>query len=109
MKLTPDQIKSANRAAKHYGTNRATDIVVCSGTLADTRSDRRKLHRDGDGDTYPVLPRVLNYDGYHAESRTGIRASMAALKRFWSTYHYVASYCKVEVADHDAIYSNDNH
>lgn len=34
---------------------------------------------------------------------------MAALKRFWSTYHYVAAVCVVAVTDIDAIYSCDAH
>jgi hypothetical protein len=75
----------ANRAAKQYGSNRATEIV------------KRKI----------LVSRVIKYDGYHAESRTGIRAGMAALKRFWRTYHYVPTVCVVVVPDIDAIYNDD--
>lgn len=93
---------SANRCAKNFGTNRATKIKI-SG------EPHRPLAVDSGKISMRTLPRVTHYDGYHAESRTGIRASMAALKRFWSTYHYVPSVCHVTVADRDAIYSNDNH
>lgn len=78
----------ANRAARQHGSNRATKIV----------------YRDN-----IMKPTVIEFDPYHAESRTGIRASMAALKRFWSTYHYVATVCVVALPDVDAIYSNDDH
>lgn len=63
----------ANRTAREYGTTWATNIVF---------------------QDIPA-PKVIEYDGYHAESRTGIRASMAALKRFWHTYHYVPMHCTV--------------
>ena len=66
----------ANRCAREYGTTWATEILACDDVLE---------------------PTVVYYDGYHAESRTGIRASMAALKRFWSTYHYVAMECQVAI------------
>ena len=95
----------ANRCAKNFGTNRATQIKEL---------DPKKLSplaKDVDAGkvSLRVLPRVLHYDRYHAESRTGIRASMAALKRFWSTYHYVPTECVVAVADSDSVYNNDNH
>ncbi len=57
----------------------------------------------GDNGNRPVVtvpgnqsPRMTGVP-YHAESRTGIKAGMAALKRFWSTYHYVASTLQTEV------------
>lgn len=62
----------ANRVAKKFGSNRATKIVLMDGEhmqLAAVRGTAK-------------FPRVIKYDSYHAESRTGIRASMAALKRF---------------------------
>jgi hypothetical protein len=34
---------------------------------------------------------------------------MAALKRFWSTYHYVATVCVVAVPNIEAIYNCDSH
>jgi hypothetical protein len=65
--------REANKTARAYGTTWATEVVFA-----------------------PIdKPAVTLYDGYHAESRTGIRASMAALKRFWSTYHYVPMRCQV--------------
>ena len=78
----------ANRAAKQFGANRATKIIK--------REDCN-------------VARVVEYDGYHAESRTGIRASMAALKRFWSTYHYVPTVCVVVIPDAEAKYNSDDH
>lgn len=90
----------ANRIARAYGSNRATQIVKIDGDTLQLRATRGELSK---------VSRVIHFDGYHAESRTGIRASMAALKRFWSTYHYVASVCVVSVPDIDDIYSNDNH
>jgi hypothetical protein len=72
-KTAQELARKANAAARQYGTAWATEVVFS-----------------------PVAtPTVLEYDGYHAESRTGIRAGMAALKRYWSTYHYVPSRCKV--------------
>ena len=63
----------ANRTAREYGTSWATNVV-----FQDI-----------------AAPKVIEFDAYHAESRTGIRASMAALKRFWHTYHYVPMSCTV--------------
>ena len=45
-----------------------------------------------------LSPRMIG-ESYHAESRTGIWASMAALRKYWSTYHYVASTMHTEVGD----------
>ena len=87
----------ANRRARRFGTNRATEIIFVN-------SPRQLRRKDGS-----MGPLVKEFDRYHAESRTGIRAGMAALKRFWSTYHYVPTVCIVKVPDIDAIYSNDNH
>jgi hypothetical protein len=84
----PSATLLANRAAKAHGTNRATKIIK-------SVECRRA--------------RVVKFDPYHAESRTGIRACMAALKRFWNTYHYVPTVCVVVVPDIDGIYSNDDH
>lgn len=98
----------ANRAAKDYGTNRATRINLLGGETMQLRASRSH-QTSGDVSTLVGSARVTHYDGYHAESRTGIRASMAALKRFWSTYHYVATVCLVAVPDIDAIYSCDSH
>ena len=95
---------SANRCAKNFGTNRATKITVATRPMKPIAKDVVAGEI-----SMRTLPRVTHYDGYHAESRTGIRASMAALKRFWSTYHYVASVCHVTVADRDMIYSDDTH
>ena len=86
--MTSEQILLANRTAKRYGTNRATKIKL--------RDDILKA-------------RVIHFDGYHAESRTGIRASMAVLKKWWNTYHYVPTVCVVEIPDREAIYNNDSH
>ena len=96
----------ANRAAKQFGTNRATEVKViyCRPTRVYS-----PVAQDEGEVSQRVLPRVIKYDGYHAESRTGIRASMAALKRFWSTYHYVPSKCVVAVADTEAVYNDDEH
>jgi hypothetical protein len=72
-KTAQELARQANATARKFGTSWATEVVFA-----------------------PVAePKVLEYDGYHAESRTGIRAGMAALKKFWSTYHYVPTYCKV--------------
>lgn len=90
----------ANRIARAYGSNRATQIFKIDGDSLQLQAARGELSKQS---------RVIHFDGYHAESRTGIRASMAALKRFWSTYHYVPTVCKVAVTDIDDVYSNDNH
>lgn len=90
----------ANRAAKRAGTNRATEIRLITG--------RPRVPKGSDV-TRQVLPRVLHLDHYHAESRTGIRAGMAALKLYWSTYRYVPTVCIVAVADRDSVYSDDIH
>lgn len=69
-----DLQRIANRTARTaYGTVRATNVIF--GDVPE--------------------PTVTHYDPYHAESRTGIRAKMIALKRFWSTYHYVPTRCTV--------------
>ena len=102
MKPTPEQVLVANRFAKAKGTNRATKIVIATTPMAPVETDSEKISQR-------VFPRLLELDHYHAESRTGIRAGMAALKLFWSTYHYVPTYCEVLIADSDEIYSNDNH
>ena len=95
----------ANRCAKNFGTNRATKII-----RPDIDTERHHpVTKDVGNVSRRVFPRVVFYDGYHAESRTGIRASMAALKRFWSTYHYVPAECHVMVADSQEVYNNDNH
>lgn len=100
----PTETLIANRAARNFGSNRATEIKRA------TRGARPlKKEVESGKVSMRCLPRVSHYDGYHAESRTGIRASMAALKRFWSTYHYVAAVCVVIIPDIDAIYSNDQH
>jgi hypothetical protein len=93
--------KMANSFARSRGTNRATKIIVADEPMRPVSTDMGVSRR--------VFPRLILLDHYHAESRTGIRASMAALKMYWSTYHYVATKCHVMVADADAIYSNDNH
>lgn len=92
----------ANRCARNFGTNRASEIIVQDFPAKPLKKEAGRVSQR-------CLPRVKAYDQYHAESRTGIRASMAALKRFWSTYHYVPTVCVVVVPDIDAIYSNDNH
>jgi len=101
---TPSAQLIANRAARRFGANRATKIQL-------VRHGARPIKKELEDGRVSMrcLPRVVEYDGYHAESRTGIRASMAALKRFWSTYHYVPTVCVVQVPDIDAIYSNDSH
>lgn len=92
----------ANRCARNFGTNRATKIIMAN-------SPGKPIKKDADKVSQRCLPFVCHYDGYHAESRTGIRAGMAALKKWWNTYHYVPSECHVVVANADAIYSNDEH
>lgn len=92
----------ANRAAKNFGSNRATEIRLIARGACPLKKELDKV-------SMRCLPRVVEFDRYHAESRTGIRASMAALKRFWSTYHYVPTVCVVAVPDREDIYSNDNH
>lgn len=89
----------ANKTARAYGTNRATEIRLRDGETQQLCAVRGQS----------LGARVVEFDGYHAESRTGIRASMAALKRYWSTYHYVPTRCAVVVPDRDAIYSCDSH
>jgi len=91
----------ANCTAKACGSNRATEVRLVGPLTIQQCAVRGQLDK--------LAPRVVLYDGPHAESRTGIRASLAALKRFWSTYHYVAAKCVVEVPDRDAIYSDDSH
>lgn len=66
----------ANRTAKNYGTNRATEIVF--------RNDISES-------------KVVFYDPPHAESRTGIRANLCVLRKFWSTYKYVSMECIVAI------------
>lgn len=96
------QILSANRCAKNFGTNRATEIHVWT-------TPHRPLKKEAGKVSMRCLPCVVEFDRYHAESRTGIRASMAALKKWWHTYHYVPTVAVVAVADRDALYSCDNH
>lgn len=98
----PSQSLIANRTAKNFGSNCATKIKIITTPQAPLKKEIGKV-------SMLTLPRVVEYDQYHAESRTGIRASMVALKRFWSTYHYVPTICVVAVPDIDAIYSDDNH
>lgn len=74
----PEKVRFiANRTAREYGTNRATKIVY--------------------DHLQPELAKVIEYDEPHAESRTGIRAKLCALKRYWHTYHYVPVICVVSV------------
>lgn len=87
-KLTKEQVKQANRAAKKYGTTHATII---------------KLSEDVNVAT------VTAYDGPHAESKTGIRASLHALSKWPKTYSYVPSMCVVVIPDADEKYNNDDH
>jgi hypothetical protein len=88
MMITSEQNIMANRCARAAGTNRATKIILRSDILQ---------------------AKVIKLDHYHAESRTGIRAGMAALKRYWHTYHYVPTVCVVAVPDADSIYNSDDH
>jgi len=100
--ITPEIQKLANRVAlKKTGCNRATKIVMIDGEEIQTKASQ--------GVITVFSPTVVLYDSYHAESRTGIRASMAALKRFWSTYHYVPTKLIVAIPDVESIYNNDTH
>lgn len=80
MKTESDSIRlAANRAARAYGTNKATQIVVNNSLCMPAK--------------------VVYYDGYHCVSKTGIRGrcGLAALKRWPKTYKYVSVVCRVEV------------
>ena len=103
MKLTRQQSLTANRfALRMTGCNRATEVQIKTQAQKPVKSDAGKVSQR-------TLPRLIEYDPYHAESRTGIRAGMAVLRRWWNTYHYVPTRLVVAIADCDAIYSDDTH
>jgi len=99
--ITPEIQKLANRVAlKKTGCNRATKIVMIDGEEIQAKASQGVA---------VFAPNVVLYDSYHAESRTGIRASMAALKKFWNTYHYVPTTLIVAIPDAESIYNNDTY
>lgn len=92
----------ANRAARNFGSNRATKIKLVSVPTKPLKKELGKV-------SMRCLPRVVEFDGYHAESRTGIKAPARMASMWPKTYTYIPTVCIVAIPDLDAIYSNDNH